>query len=549
MRHPRRSAPLLVLAGSLGILGSAHAQCHYNNSTDNSVVPTGVDYPVSSGTCQSTNRFDPYTSVPNHYAILYYDAQNPSCASGARTTLEAKLTSNVNYASSGGKVCDPRKEANGQLPSTDPFQVHLMGGSVAAIFATAVTLMDAGLPVNDTLLQGVRNHYQGIPTPQDPTCGVGSLPNVNSCMDDYTLTAAGYGWIAAYEAKKGRSTNATTFANLAKAQIAKALSPWNSYGSVCYYVKGSSPIRCDGTQANVTANQANVIGADHYQENPGYGLGLMTSIATACKGLDIAGDIVAGLKCSFTDPTQIFIAQQFLIQGQQRTYYDTTAHDYRFNQYCRQFQTGGNVGCWDPLFGPSNLPGYLPTIFPMKRFYDAMGLTPSPLSAAVNNGWGDSPAYQFHEYREPRFSWDRTNFWGPARKLIYDELACELWPAHTPQAFIYWIQPAALAGFGAPGTLTVAGGSTQSGSLYPVQMSWRDVTTNSAWTVVPFQATPDPNGNPKDVWYNSVPAPTNPYDVYEVSVKHASGPSFSCIYQGNNTIWWCKASNNTPAWP
>jgi hypothetical protein len=82
-------------------------------------------------------------------------------------------------------------------------------------------------------------------------------------------------------------------------------------------------------------------------------------------------------------------------------------------------------------------------------------------------------------------------------------------------------------------------------------MSWRNVSTNSVWSTVPFQATPDPNGNPKNVWYNSVPAPTFPFDTYEIRVKHSTGPYFYCTYRGGNTISWCTPSTSvpTPAWP
>lgn len=539
MKRSRLQVILLVLIGFLGSVSSAHAQetCYYNT------VPTGIDYQIPvGGVCQiggtNSNSYD-VNLVANDYAILYFDAKKPGCAAGARDRFEAKLRANLNYANSGGKICDPRRDTQGALPMTNPFQPALAGGIILPIFSTAVTLLDRGYSVDDTLLQGVRNHHQGIPSPQDPRCGVTSLPYVNSCMDDYTVTAAGFAWISTYEAKRSRSANSSTWAGWAKAEINKALSHWSQHGSVCYYLKGSNPPRCDATRTDVENNRANVIGADHNQENPGYGFGLMTVIATACEGLRRAGSA-----CSFTSD-QVWTAQQLLIHAQQRTHYDTTERVYKFTPWCRHFPSGGNTGCWDPLFGD----GYLPTLFPLKRFYDYARLTPSPLSTVIHNSWGEHPAYQFHTYREPRFTWSRTNFWGPLRKLVYEELAYLTWPAHSPQAFTYWIQPAEIAGIGAPGSLTVAGGSTQSGSSYPVRLYWRNVTTNSAWNLVPYQATPDPNGNPKDVWYNSVPAPTNPYDWYEIAVQHSGGPWHYCTYKGGNTIWWCKTSNATPAWP
>lgn len=549
---------LLALAGLLGPMGAraAHATCYA------STVPTAVDYPVAPGTtCRNANQatgdpgnfYDSYTTIPNDYSILYFDAKQPACAAAARTRLEQKLQNNLNYASGGGKVCGPRRDIAGQLPTTNPFQAHLIGGAVAAIFATAVVLADAGYPVNDALLFGVEQQHQGIPSPQDPRCGAVSLqvdpalcPSggcVNSCMDDYSVTAAGFGWVSAYERKVGRTMSSSSWASLARGQINLALAPWSQSGSVCFYRKGTTPGRCDATKAEVQANLGNVIGADHNQENPAYGFGLMTSIATACEGLKRASS-----PCTFT-ADQKWTAQQLLIHAQQRTYYDTTAHDYRFTPWCRNFRNGSSVGCWDPLFGPLELPGYLPTLFPLLRFYDATGMTPYPLSTVVNNSWGYHPAYQFTEYREPRFRWARDEFWGPLRKLFYEELSYLTWPTAAARAFSYWVQPAELAGFGSPGSLVVAGGSTRSGASYPVTMYWRNITTGSGWNLVSYQPTPDPNGNPKDTWYNAVPAPTNPFHSYEVAVQHLGGPWNYCTYTGSNSIVWCTQSNATPPWP
>jgi hypothetical protein len=528
-----RPRPLaLVMICLFGGAASVQAQCNSGS------VPTGVDYAVPVGTTCSS--FYDVNAVANDYATLYFDAKNPSCAAQAKVRFEDKLRNNLNYANSGGKICDPRRDTAGYLPATDPFQPALGGAVITGIYATAVALLNSGQTVDDTLLVGVREHHRNIPSPQDPRCGVTSLPNVNSCMDDYTVTAGGFGWIAAYESRRGRTTEASAWASSAQTQINKALSPWTSYGSVCYYLKGSFPVRCDATKADVLANRANIIGADHNQENPGYGFGLMTSIATACEGMKRAN-----VTCTFDD-NQIWIARQLLIHAQQRTYFDTGIRAYRFNGDCLHFPDLTRRTCSDPLFGGG---GYLPTLFPLKRFYDAKGLTPYPLSAVVHNGWGYTPAYQFHQYDEPRFTWDRDNFYGSLRKLFYEELAYLAWPAHTQQAFGYWIQPADLAGFGAPGSLTVAGGSTQSGASYPVEMWWRNVTTNSAWSLAAYQATPDPNGNPKDTWYNSVPAPTDPYQTYQIAVRHNGGPYFYCNYKGNHALWWCTDSTATPPWP
>lgn len=210
MKHPFKTAALFFVAALLGPLAPVHAQdtC-YSGS-----VPAGADYALPPGqTCQIPGNYYDVNFVANDYAILYFDAKKPGCTAAARDRLEAKLRAKLNYANSGGRICDPRRDTNGALPATNPFQPAFAGAMATGIFSTAVALLDRGYTLDDTLLRGVRDHMAGLPSPQDPWCGTSSLPNVNSCMDDYTVTAAGFGWISAYEARRGRTTDAANWAS------------------------------------------------------------------------------------------------------------------------------------------------------------------------------------------------------------------------------------------------------------------------------------------------------------------------------------------------
>ncbi|MFL6192554.1 MAG: hypothetical protein ACJ75H_00175 [Thermoanaerobaculia bacterium] len=525
MQYSRFTVPSLFAGLALLLIPAvAPAQCKYTG------VPTAVDMPSTYPTCVSGDpnvRYNVNTSA-NDYAALYFDAKNPGCAAAALTVFQDKLRNNLNYAESGGLICDPRKGFS------NPFQPALGGAMIGSIYATAVAFLDGGYALDDSLMVRVREQHRGFPSPQDPNCGLASTATgVNSCMDDYTQTAAGFGWLAAYEARKGRATEAASWAGSARVQINKALSPMKGTGSVCFYRIGSNPPKCDADFPDVTAGTARIIGAEHNQENPSYGAGLMSSIATACRGMAIAGR-----PCNDFNANEVKIARDLFLHAQKKTFFDGSDPTYKWKFWpadCIRFPDNVLVTCADALIP------YIPTDYPLKRFYDAVGFTTFPIRGSVQDETKPEPtvAYQFHKFYEPRYpaTYNRDEFFGTLRKLFYEELGFNVWPAASPQANIYWIQPAARAGFGPAGSLTVAGGSID--PTRPVEFWWRNLSTGSLWTQVPFSPTPDPNGSPENVWYNTVPATVDPFQSYEVRVRQGTGPWFNCTYGGGNTIWWC----------
>src|SRR6185503_20540129 len=97
----------------------------------------------------------------------------------------------------------------------------------------------------------------------------------NNCMDDYTVAATGYAWIAAYKSKRG-DRDVSSYADAAKNAINLAL---GLEESVCAYRTGStwSPTSsrgpCNATVSDLKNNLAKVISLNHGQQTIAYGLG------------------------------------------------------------------------------------------------------------------------------------------------------------------------------------------------------------------------------------------------------------------------------------
>lgn len=95
-----------------------------------------------------------------------------------------------------------------------------------------------------------------------------------------------------------------------------------------------------------------------------------------------------------------------------------------------------------------------------------------------------------------------------------------------PTTGFYWITPAEVAGFGAPGTLTVAGYATN--GTGGVQLRWRDATANGPWVTEAYQPVPDGNGT----WYHSIPAPVNKCHLYQAQSFYGSASSTVFSWNG-----------------
>lgn len=143
------------------------------------------------------------------------------------------------------------------------------------------------------------------------------------------------------------------------------------------------------------------------------------------------------------------------------------------------------------------------------------------------------------------------NYWGtiPSAHYCHSFSAESIYVGMTSAVYNYtgqgssyctlktiWIQPEALAGYGPPGSLVVAGSAIGAPSGTVVTMFWRDATANGAWTNG-GSALPDPTSN---IWINAIPSVNyaHQYSVY-LTYDGINNSSTPCTYTGNNQIKWC----------
>lgn len=353
-------------------------------------------------------------SESNVYAAFALDAIRPGCAEAAARRLEDRLRSSLETYGRAGetglRVKDPRSGKQ-----VHPFQSWLAGTMVTHVFYAAWELRRAGIEVDDDLLRAVEALYTDIPVPQDPGCGLRSLPWVNSCMDDFALTASGAAWVAAYEASVGRvdDPSASPLIRRARSLVGEALSPMSEHGGgPCLFFletldDGTHRARCDGEPET-----ARVMGADHNRENPSYGLGLMTSIASACAALFYAGE-----RCAFTE-AEVFVSRGLFRHAQEKSLPDGNAFEGPGPRGCLDFTDpdGATKDCSDADTLVWSLGGYRPSDFPVRLFYGKRGV----------DGMAPLPAFQFDHYCEPRTALRAGEFWGPNRNVFYRRLAYEI---------------------------------------------------------------------------------------------------------------------------
>lgn len=107
----------------------------------------------------------------------------------------------------------------------------------------------------------------------------------------------------------------------------------------------------------------------------------------------------------------------------------------------------------------------------------------------------------------------------------------------SENAYVNWIEPPSLAGFGPAGSLVVQGNATGASAGTTVAFFWSDVTAGTGWTQA-SPAAPDASGT----WYNYIPNVTswhqyNVYVVYDAfDTRNGQGV---CTYAANGGTTWC----------
>lgn len=252
-----------------------------------------------------------------------------------------------------------------------PFQRWLSGGDIALIHATALRLANVGKltkPLDDLIHQitYVRN--------KDYYCGWDNFWNKdqNSCMDDYSVGAMGYAWLAAYRAKRNVGDDVSTPETAARTDVGYALS--TDHYSICAwngstYVSPAPASPCTGTIDDIL-NHGYIPISFHTGDSIPYGFGLLTSVASASVGIKVADP---NSTTPFLDSTQQAVVQKLYTHSIPHTTYNgsTNPATFTWNSDCSAFsKDGSGAMVVTPTNGcGANTPS--PKMFPLDAFINA----------------------------------------------------------------------------------------------------------------------------------------------------------------------------------
>ncbi len=399
----------------------------------------------------------------NEYAMILQAARTESCKVDAFNKLKNKL----NYV---------RMNA-----PTTYWQSWLAGGYVSLIMAAGMELggINAYDSTLDTELQYVATNYYGREggAPNDP-CGLAATDyttvsggnknygrpfwrRANSCMDDHTLNAQGYAWVAAWQRLSGRSYQTRRLDAISS--IRKAL---RTYDSIC--VHNRTQYESESNNRTIEANPCNalisqlgqpgieIVSLNHGNQAPNYGFGLLTSVASAMLALDLSFDSI-NINANFSADDKK-VLQYLWVEAAAHTNangdfnsrwvggsncYNMAGH----LQYGQRVLTTG-WGCEDQQFvsgdctesdNPSTCveqgaggdeyqpPGYKAKYFPLQRFYDRYGFIkgtgggfPFNVYSEVN---GDPTTITLNDLGQYTINQILNEFYGTGRQEIYREMA------------------------------------------------------------------------------------------------------------------------------
>jgi hypothetical protein len=288
----------LTFAVILFLSGLAAGQCAANaNGFSDTAIESGDQAPTD--------------TVLNAYATIFIDADPRAgsfCNSVAATHLRNKLANTQNA----GSHLDMLQRNVG------PFAGWLEGAYVTYIFPAAIRLNQDGLLSSDTTLQNlllwVATTYNNVASrPNGAVVGLGSLDNcgldsthgfANTCMDDYSVAAAGFAWAAAYARMVNNPTLYGQLVDAAHFMIARS---YDTTQSICIVpnsvatstdpqpmagTNGRGP--CTGTAQDLIPPQTGIsVVAGTYGGNCGASHGNVTAaLASACNTLSRCDYIV-----------------------------------------------------------------------------------------------------------------------------------------------------------------------------------------------------------------------------------------------------------------
>ncbi|MCU1346973.1 MAG: hypothetical protein JWO56_3 [Acidobacteria bacterium] len=295
-----------------------------------------------------TFKGDPNSDI-NDYGRIHHDADDPNCAQAAMYSLTDKLNQNLDASST-------------------TFQQWLDGYLVAEIYASAMRIGANGWAsqgLDDQLVE-LKGRFLPAVTEPSGTCGG---DNFNTCMDDHVGNASAYAWMAAYMKRRPNrftQSDVDTTIGLAEGYLRQALKPVSAAEPKNGICLRDTPVTsngytnlCTGTLAELSAGTAETFTVNGQQQLLHYGFGLMTNVASAKLGLELAGS-------TFTFSSDQKLVAKALMQEVQR-HYNSSTHGYNADCIKRNVDQFGNVTYPSVDCGG----GYLPDMYALRGFYDS----------------------------------------------------------------------------------------------------------------------------------------------------------------------------------
>lgn len=341
----------------------------------------------------------------NDFAYILDSAGDPYCADVAAMKLETKLT-NMNQ-------------------NLNVWKQWLSGGSVSFVMASGLSLGVLG-QLSDSLdkkIRDVANAYAYGPDPGGCGFDNGNWPSGNTCLEDYGMDASAHAWRAAYYRHTGRGEWTTARSQMLTA-ASKMLDPQTS----CIRFLSGGPFNAAGrgvcnasfSDLGQVPAVAEVVTLNHGQQSLAYGIGQMTSFASATVALD-----VAERKFSKTElpADRIAMAGYLFAEASARSSATGTNSAVFSDTACYEL-TGSTLvpgkPCWDMQIYAGNHPSTLgsPTpyradMFRMKDVYDKYALPR-----------GGATGYMFDRFNDIFLTGpaDQDRIWGIGRKHFYYSL-------------------------------------------------------------------------------------------------------------------------------
>jgi hypothetical protein len=331
----------------------------------------------------------------NDYGRIHHDADDVNCAQAAMYSLTEKLRIHL--------------DSSTKVGTGVTFQQWLDGFLVAEIYGAAMRIGANGWASKDLDDQLVRlaGRFQHNTTEPSGVCGGAAF---NTCMDDLTGTASGYAWMAAYMKRRpNRFTQQQVDDTIYDAVefMEKALKPVTATepkNGICLrdtpVTSGSFTTICTGTLAELKLGTAEAFSVNHSQQSLAYGFGLMTSIASAKKGLELAGSTFA-----FTADQKVIT--KALMEEAQR-HINTTTRDFNSDCVFRNSVTGQISFTRHCGEGAG---AYLPDMYALRAFYDTY-LGGMPNAGGYDSNSFDPDLFQLQTDDNGHFSYGRFETYG-----------------------------------------------------------------------------------------------------------------------------------------